>query len=210
MPSLARFTAGFLTFLMSAGVLIAVAGTAFAESPAGDGAGVTLQTLGAALDYPVLTRGQVMLINAQRLVVTHEPLPVAKVAEAPPEPEVVKTKRPAAPHAGAIWVAAHWIYGPTGFSWVAGTYVTSRAGHVFVPPRWASFEEHYYYFSGFYVPYGVYVRSYFNRYYFSGVPKGRSGPSHGPYWPIGAPTRANSSLSSASARDPYWPIGVRR
>ncbi|MGB5546879.1 MAG: hypothetical protein WBM74_09935, partial [Polyangiales bacterium] len=87
MSSLARFTAGFLTLLMSAGVLIATAGTAFAESPAGDRAGVTLQTLGAEPDYPVLTRGQVMLINAQRLVVTHEPLPVAKVAEAPPEPE---------------------------------------------------------------------------------------------------------------------------
>ena len=63
---------------------------------------------------------------------------------------------------------------------------------------------------GFYVPYGVYVRSHFNRYYYSGMPKNQSRPNQGPYWPIGAPTRANSALTSANARDPYWPIGVRR
>jgi len=164
----------------------------------------------AAAEYPVLTRGQVMFINAQRLVVTQEPLPVAKVAEAPPAPQALEAERADAPYAGAIWVAAHWVYGPTGFSWVAGRYVSPRAGHVFVPPRWASFEEQYFYFSGFYVPYGVYVRSHFNRYYFSGMPKNRSRSSHGPYWPIGAPTRANSALTSANARDPYWPIGARR
>ena len=151
-----------------------------------------------------------MLVNAQRLVVTQEPLPAAKVAEAPPEPQAIDAETPPAPYAGAIWVAAHWSYGPTGFSWVAGRYVAPRRGHVFVPPRWASFEEQYFYFSGFYVPYGVYVRSYFNRYYFSGMPKGKSMRTHGPYWPIGAPTRVNSALSSAGARDPYWPIGVRR
>jgi hypothetical protein len=151
-----------------------------------------------------------MFINAQRLVVTQEPLPAAKVAESPPAPQVTDAPRPDAPSAAAIWVAAHWVYGPTGFSWVAGRYVASRAGHVFVPPRWASFEEQYFYFSGFYVPYGVYVRSYFNRYYFSGMPDRQSRPSHGPYWPVGAPTRANSALTSANARDPYWPIGARR
>jgi len=186
------------------------AAPASAENPGQEGAVVTVDTLGAAADYPVLTRGQVMLINAQRLIVTEEPLPLAKVAEAPPAPEAIEADRPSAPYAGAIWVAPHWIYGPTGFSWVAGRYVAPRAGHVFVPPRWASFEEQYFYFSGFYVPYGVYVRSYFNRYYYSGVPNRQSRPDHGPYWPIGAPTRANSTLSSASARDPYWPIGARR
>ena len=164
----------------------------------------------ASADYPVLTRGQVMFINAQRLVVTQEPLPVAKVAEAPPAPQALDAERADAPYAGAIWVAAHWIYGPTGFSWVAGRYVSPRVGHVFVPPRWASFEEQYFYFSGFYVPYGVYVRSHFNRYYFSGMPNRQSRPNHGPYWPVGAPTRANSALTSANARDPYWPIGARR
>jgi len=56
----------------------------------------------------------------------------------------------------------------------------------------------------------VYVRSFFNRYYYSGTPANQSRASHGPYWPIGAPTRANSALTSANARDPYWPIGVRR
>jgi hypothetical protein len=56
----------------------------------------------------------------------------------------------------------------------------------------------------------VYVQSHFNRYYFSGVPKNQSRANQGPYWPVGAPTRANNALTSATARDPYWPIGVRR
>jgi hypothetical protein len=81
---------------------------------------------------------------------------------------------------------------------------------VFVPPRWASIEDEFLYFTGFYVPRGVYVRSHFNRYYFSGMPNRQSGSSHGPYWPVGAPTRANSPLTSANARDPYWPIGAPR
>ena len=206
MRSLAQVLAATLLCLMGATVACACP----AESPKQAGAVVTVNTLGAAADYPVLTRGQVMFINAQRLVVTREPLPAATVAEAPPAPEAIEAERPQAPYAGAIWVAAHWIYGPTGFSWVAGRYVAARAGHVFVPPRWASFEEQFFYFSGFYVPYGVYVRSYFNRYYFSGMPNRQARPNHGPYWPIGAPTRANSALTSANARDPYWPIGARR
>jgi len=191
-------------------VLFIGTGPASAEAPIDDGAVVTVNKLGATTDYPVLTRGQVLLVNAQRFVVTQEPSPTAKAAEPPPEPRVAEANRPVAPYAGAIWVAAHWIYGPTGFSWVAGRYVAPRAGHVFVPPRWASLDGQHFYFSGFYVPRGVYVRSFFNRYYYSGTPANQSRPSHGPYWPIGAPTRANSALTSASARDPYWPIGVRR
>jgi len=196
--------------VFAAALMLSIGTTAFAETPIDDGAVVTVNTLGTPSEYPVLTSGQVMLINARRFVVTREPLPSAKVTEAPPEPQASTVDRPAAPSAGAIWVAAHWIYGPTGFSWVAGRYVLPRVGHVFVPPRWASFEGQYFYFTGFYVPYGVYVRSHFNRYYFSGLPAKRSGPNHGPYWPLGAPSRANSALTSASARDPYWPIGVRR
>jgi len=183
---------------------------ALAETPQSDGARVTVNTLGASPEYPVLTRGRVVLVNAQRFVVTPEPFPAAKVAEAPPEPKALEAEQPALPFAGAIWVAAHWAYGPTGLTWIAGRYVAARAGHAFVPPRWAFYEEQYFYFSGFYVPHGVYVRSHFNRYYYSGTPEGRSRADHGPYWPIGAPTRANSALTSASARDPYWPIGVRR
>ncbi len=162
--------------------------------------------------YPVLTRGRVVLVNAQRLVVTREPLPVATVAEAPPEPPVAEdeAQRPPAPSKNAIWVSGHWVYAATGFSWVAGRYISARAGYVFVPPRWAFFEETYLYFTGFYVPYNVYVRSHFNRYYYSGAPKHGSQTAHGPYWPVGAPTRANSALTSANARDPYWPIGARR
>ena len=48
---------------------------AFAEAPIEDGAVVTVNTLGTTPAYPVLTRGQVVIVNAQRLVVTREPLP---------------------------------------------------------------------------------------------------------------------------------------
>ncbi|MFA9471427.1 MAG: hypothetical protein ACERNK_12700 [Deltaproteobacteria bacterium] len=190
--------------------LVLGAAPVLADAPVEDGAVVTINTLGTTPEYPVLTRGQVVLINAQRFVVTREPLPAAKVAEAPPAPQASEVDRPTAPRAGAVWVEAHWIYGPTGFSWVAGRYVAPRAGHVFVPPRWASLDGQHFFFTGFYVPYGVYVRSHFNRYYYSGMPNNQSRRTQGPYWPIGAPTRANSALTSAHARDPYWPIGVRR
>jgi len=171
---------------------------------------VLLSASSAGAEYPVLTRGRVLLIQAQRFVVTEEPLPAARVAEAPPEPQVDGLERPNPPQEGALWVDGHWAYGTTGFAWVAGHYVAPRLGHVFVPPRWASIGDEHLYFNGFFVPRGVYVRSFFNRYYYSGVPEGQPRTSNGPYWPIGAPTRANSSLTSASARDPYWPIGVRR
>lgn len=190
--------------------LVLGASPVLADAPGEDVAVVTVDTLGTTPEYPVLTRGQVVLVNAQRFVVTREPLPAAKVAEAPPAPQASEVDRPTAPRAGAVWVEAHWIYGPTGFSWVAGRYVAPRAGHVFVPPRWASLDGQHFFFTGFYVPYGVYVRSHFNRYYYSGMPKNQSRPNQGPYWPIGAPTRANSALTSANVRDPYWPIGVRR
>jgi len=192
-------------------LLLGVA-TVSAETPASDGVTVSVGTLGTAVDYPVLTRGQVVLVNAQRLVVTQEPQPVASIAEPPPEPRVVETEadRPRAHSRGAIWVAGHWTYASTGFVWVAGRHVASRPGHVFVPPRWAVFEEAYLYFTGFYVPFNVYVRSHFNRYYYTGASRSGSQTVHGPYWPVGAPTRANSALTSASARDPYWPIGARR
>ena len=183
---------------------------AFAEAPSQDGAVVAIDVARTTTSYPVLTKGQVVLINAQRFVVTHEPLPAATVAEAPPAPQATGSRRPSAPQRGAIWVDAHWIYGPTGFSWVSGRYVAPRSGHVFVPPRWAALGDQHFYFTGFYVPYGVYVRSHFNRYYYSGMPENRSRTNPGPYWPVGAPTRANSALTSANAHDPYWPIGVRR
>ncbi len=201
-----------LPTVVTAAALMLSIGTApaFAETPIDDSAVVTVNTLGTTPEYPVLTSGEVLLINAQRFVVTQEPSPAATIAEAPPEPQSTAVDRPTAPRAGAIWVAAHWIYGSTGFSWLAGRYIAPRAGHVFVPPRWASLDGQYLYFTGFYVPYGVYVRSHFNRYYFSGTPTNGSRSAHGPYWPIGAPTRANSARTSARSRDPYWPIGARR
>lgn len=181
-----------------------------AELPSGDGITVSINTPGSVGEYPALRRGQVVLINAQRLVVTQEPQPIAAVAETPPEPQTieVEAERPLAPAKSAIWVAGHWIYGPTGFSWVAGRYIAPRVGHVFVPPRWAAHDGQHLFFNGFFVPLNVYVRSHFNRYYYTGAPKRGSQTTYGPYWPVGAPTGANGAVTSA--RDPYWPIGARR
>lgn len=184
--------------------------TASAQTEPTDGAVVSVGVRTGA--YPTLSRGAVVLVNAQRLVVTQEPPPVATRAEAPPAPEVVELEadRPPRPDARAVWVAGHWAFGSAGLSWVAGRYVTARAGYVFVPPRWASLEGEYLFFSGFFVPRGVYVRSHFNRYYYSGPRETGSRTTRGPYWPVGAPTSANRPLTSASARDPYWPVGARR
>jgi len=197
--------------LTSLAVLLGAA-TASAELPSGEGITVSINTAGSETGYPALTRGQVVLVNAQRLVVTEEPQPLATVADAPPEPQTIEAEadRPRAPTKSAIWVAGHWFYGPTGFSWVAGRYIASRPGHVFVPPRWAVHDGRHLFFNGFFVPRNVYVRSHFNRYYYTGAPKHGSQTAHGPYWPVGAPSRANSALTSASSRDPYWPIGARR
>lgn len=185
------------------------AAPAAADAPSDDGVTVSVTTLGAAARYPILTRGQVVLVNAQRLVVTQEPSPLASAAEPPPEPKVLddEASRPERPSAGAVWVPGHWAYGPTGYTWIAGRYVAARQGHVFVPPRWAECEGEYLYFNGFYVPYNVYVRSHFNQYYYSGRPQNAVATNRGPYWPIGAPTRANRPVRGS---DPYWPVGARR
>ena len=82
-----------------------------------DGAVVTVNTLATTPAYPVLSRGQVVLVNAQRFVVTREPRPAAKVAEAPPGPQPSEVDRPTAPQAGAVWVEARWTYGPPGAPW---------------------------------------------------------------------------------------------
>ena len=91
-----------------------------ADAPLADGAVVTVGALGTTPDYPVLTRGRVVFVNAQRFVVTREPLPLAAVAEAPPEPKVADEQPQPAPSASAVWIAGHWAYGPTGYTWIAG------------------------------------------------------------------------------------------
>jgi len=185
-------------------------GRALAETSGEGEVAATVEAVRAASQYPALTRGQVLFVNGQRLVVTQELPPVATVEEAPPEPLVDEVDQPPVPYEGAIWVESHWAYAATGFTWVTGRYIAARRGYVFVPPRWAFLEDQYFYFTGFYVPYNVYVRSHFNRYYYSGVPTAVAGSTRGPYWPVGAPAAGSSALTSARARDPYWPIGARR
>lgn len=209
MRTLAKALTTALMFLICAGLAFVGATPAHAESPVDEGAVVTVNTVGSRSDFPVLTRGQVVLVNAQRLVVTQEPPPVAQVTEAPPEPLSQSADRPTPPSPGAIWVEGHWTHGASGFSWVAGRFVAARPGHVFVPPRWAVLEGQFLYFTGFFVPLGVFVRSHFNRFFYSGTPtRTVQRVDRGPYWPVGAPTRGNSALTSARARDPYWPVGA--
>lgn len=209
MQTLARVVTTALMFVIGAGLTFAGATPALAESPVDDGAVVKVDSLGTIPDYPVLRRGQVVIVNAQRLVVTQEPPPVAQVPEAPPEPLTQAVEGPSAPSPDAIWVEGHWSHGASGFSWVAGRFVAARPGHVFVPPRWAVFEGQFLHFTGFFVPFGVFVRSHFNRFFFSGTPaRTAQRVDRGPYWPVGAPTRGGSALTSARARDPYWPVGA--
>lgn len=209
MRTFANAVTTVVMFVICAGLGLVDATAAFAESPVDEGATVTINTVGTTPDFPVLTRGQVVIVNAQRLVVTQEPPPVAQVAEAPPEPLTQSADRATPPSPGAIWVEGHWTHGASGFSWVAGRFVAPRPGHVFVPPRWAVFEGQFLHFTGFFVPFGVFVRSHFNRFFFSGTPtRTAQRVDRGPYWPIGAPTRGGSALTSARARDPYWPVGA--
>lgn len=184
----------------------------FAQSGDRDDVDIRVSALGTAVEYPVVKRGQLVVVNAQRFVVTHEPAPVASIGEAPPPPLAAEDQavRPAAPSKSAVWVAGHWVHGADGFIWVSGRYVAARAGHIFVPPRWALDDTRYLFFSGFYVPYGVYVRSHFNRYYYADVPGNGTRVSRGPYWPIGAPGPVRGPVRSATRRDPYWPVGAPR
>jgi hypothetical protein len=203
------------SFFVASAVVVTwlCATTALAQSADRPALEVGVNAPGAGPEYPVVKRGQIVMVNAQRFVVAREPLPVASVGEAPPAPRVVEDEasRPPAPSENAIWVAGHWAHGADGFVWISGRYVAARAGHAFVPPRWAVDETRHLFFTGFYVPYGVYVRSHFNRYYFSGVQRNAAHPGRSPYWPIGAPGPAKRPLTSASTRrDPYWPIGARR
>lgn len=190
-------------------VLLASAAPTSAQTPLGEGAIATVDGLGPSGAFPVLTHGQVVFVNAQRLVVTQEPPPVAQVSEPPPAPQVQSSERPQAPSANAIWVDGHWTHGASGFTWVSGRFVSARRGHVFVPPRWAVLDEQFLFFNGFFVPFGVFVRSHFNKFFFSGTPRQRSSQrvDRGPYWPVGLPS-SGRSLTSASARDPYWPVGA--
>jgi hypothetical protein len=193
-----------------AAVVVLLAGTApaAAQTSLTEGAIATVAGLGPNGAFPVLTQGQVVFVNAQRLVVTQEPPPAAQVSEPPPAPPVQSSERPAAPSAGSIWVDGHWTLGAAGFTWVSGRFIPPRAGHIFVPPRWAVLDDQFLFFNGFFVPFGVFVRSHFNKFFFSGtVPQRSQRVDRGPYWPIGLPS-PRRPLTSANARDPYWPVGA--
>ncbi len=55
---------------------------------------------------------------------------------APPPPQQVVVAQPAAPYAGAVWVAGHWEWNGAQHVWIQGHYIQPRAGHVYVQPRW--------------------------------------------------------------------------
>ena len=160
--------------------------------------------------YITLSTGRLVLIRGRRLVVTQEPAPAAIVEEPPPpaQPEVVE--RAEARAEDAIWVEGHWRPDDEGFFWVEGAYVEPKSAHAFVPPRWVVVEERYLFFRGFYVPYGVFVRSFFNTYHYSGDPKSPNASStkdRGPYWPVGVSGRP-VGVSTTRSRGPYWPLGL--
>jgi hypothetical protein len=160
--------------------------------------------------FVTLTTGGLLLVNGQRVVVAREPGPTVVIAEAPPAPLVPLSDLPAPPFAGAIWVRGHWTQGADGFTWVDGSFITPKPGHVFVPPRWTFFGGRHLFFAGFFVPHGVWVRSFFNTFHFSGDPTQRASLAtrvHGPYWPIGLRGRTVAT-PRGKGRGPYWPLGL--
>jgi len=102
------------------------------------------------------------------------------------------------------------LFRPVWFDHPAYTQKYMAAGRPFFRYPGGTGSNFYNPFTGFYVPYNVYVRSYFNRYYYSGVPTPGATSTRSPYWPVGAPSPGSRALTSAGARDPYWPIGARR
>lgn len=173
-------------------------------------AAIDVRPVQPASSFVTLTKGGLMLIGGQRAVVTREPGPAAVVDAAPPAPLVTEIDASELPFVGAIWVPGHWTHRADAFVWVDGRHIAPRPGHVFVPPRWVLFEGHHLFFSGFFVPHRVFVRSFFNTFHFSGDPaqSARSATrNHGPYWPIGASGRI-VGVPSTKGRGPYWPIGL--
>ncbi len=164
----------------------------------------------AQTSYITLSTGRLVLLRGQRFVVTNEPGPAAVLEDAPPAPAAQDSQPAEEPFADAIWVPGHWQPSAGDFEWVDGAYIEPKAGHAFVPPRWVVVEERYLFFSGFYVPYRVYVLSFFNTYHYSGDPKApssRTNRDRGPYWPIGVSGRP-VGVSTARSRGPYWPLGL--
>ena len=160
--------------------------------------------------YVTLTTGGLLLVGGQRVVVTREPAPAAIVAEAPPAPQLPVTGPPDPPFPGAIWVPGHWTHGAGAFVWVNGRHIAPKAGHVFVPPRWTFVTGRHLFFSGFFVPHRVFVRSFFNTFHFSGDPTRRASSAtrdRGPYWPLGV-TGRTVGVRSSKGRGPYWPLGL--
>lgn len=160
--------------------------------------------------FVTLTKGGLLMAGGQRVVVTQEPGPAAVVLEAPPAPQVCFTDPPRSPFTGAIWVPGHWTHGAEGFVWVDGRHIAPKRGHAFVPPRWVFFAGHHLFFTGFFVPHRVFVRSFFNTFHFSGDPSNRTSSAtrnRGPYWPIGV-SRPIVGTPSKKGRGPYWPLGL--
>jgi len=160
--------------------------------------------------FVTLTKGGLLMAGGQPVVVTQEPGPAAVVLEAPPPPQVRFTDPPRSPFTGAIWVPGHWTHGAEGFVWVDGCHIAPKPGHAFVPPRWVFAADRHLFFSGFFVPHRVFVRSFFNTFHFSGDPTRRASSAtrdRGPYWPIGV-SRPIVGAPSSRGRGPYWPLGL--
>ena len=177
--------------------------------------GATVAVLGGRqLDpdapFVTLSTGGLFLIRGQRVIVTQEPPPVAVLTDAPPPPPADALQAPTELAPNTIWVPGRWTHGEDGFVWVAGREIATKPGHAFVPPRWVFVNGRHLFFSGFFVPHRVWVRSFFNTFHFSGDPSRQqvsvNARDRGPYWPIGLSGRPG--VSASRGRGPYWPIGL--
>lgn len=159
--------------------------------------------------FITLSTGSLVFVRGQRFVVAAEPAPATVLSDPPPPPGDVAGPTDS-PVEGATWVPGYWAPFDEELVWITGCYVDPKPGHAFVPPRWVAVGGRHLFFEGFFVPYGVWVRSFFNTFHFSGDPRARATAAtrdRGPYWPIGF-RGPSVSVSTAPGRGPYWPLGL--
>lgn len=169
--------------------------------------------------FAVVNQGEVRLVQGRRMLLVEEPAPVTILDEAPPAPLTTRSRQPSQPFPGAVWVPGHWSFEAGDFFWIEGRHIAPVAGHVFVPPRWVFVDQQHLFFTGFFVPFGVIVRSHFGRFFLSGqptvvqrgtVPGTAARRDRGPYWPVGASGSPTTAFRGARGRGPYWPVGLGR
>jgi len=101
--------------------------------------------LGIALAFP--------LIGAQASAATTHAsgrVTAATVYPSYPPPEAVPEDRPVTPGPKYYWVPGYWNWSGSEWQWVSGYWTPTRAGYVYVAPRFVSENGRWAYYRGYY------------------------------------------------------------